>query len=70
MSDDGTVSICEYCQTEIDPNAPDVVLLARMIRVDAQGDAGAEYVEGMPAYFHKRHAPSGPGWRKPTSAQG
>jgi hypothetical protein len=57
MSDD-VFHICEACREQIDPEAPDTVRAAELVKTVASGPT-VEYLEGMGVFFHEDCYPSG-----------
>ena len=54
------LTICERCHESVDPDAPDVLRMAKRQQWESLGDSG--WTTGVPALFHQRCAPRGGGW--------
>jgi hypothetical protein len=50
--------VCSVCREEVDPASPDVIALRRWQKLGSTFGGPAEWVEGVGAHFHRRHAPA------------
>ena len=58
--------ICQKCREMVDPASPDVLALEHWTKLPATRDDPEQWIKGIGAHFHTRHAPKrAPEWRIP-----
>ena len=61
MSEDGTSTVCPYCDQPVEPDAPGVTYAVEIQKLPTMGGS-MTYIDGMGAFFHPECSPDAAGY--------